>query len=89
MSSIHEAAFEAHIARFLVEHGGYRRRKDGTTDGKSHFDSVAGLDTADLFDFIDATQPGEWVRLVDAGYCGDEVLARAGFVQRSPSVLSF
>ena len=87
MSSIHEAAFEAHIAGFLVEHGGYRRRKDGTTDGESHFDSVAGLDTADLFEFIGATQPGEWVRLVDAGYGGDEVLARAGFVQRLASQL--
>ena len=87
MSSIHEAAFEAHIAGFLVEHGGYRRRKDGTTDGESHFDGVAGLDTADLFEFIGATQPGEWVRLVDAGYGGDEVLARAGFVQRLASQL--
>ena len=87
MSSIHEAAFEAHIAGFLVEHGGYRRRKDGTTDGESHFDSVAGLDTADLFDFIGATQPGEWVRLVDAGYGGDEVLAGASFVQRLASQL--
>ena len=87
MSSIHEAAFEAHIAGFLVEHGGYRRRKDGTSDGESHFDSVAGLDTADLFEFIGATQPGEWVRLVDAGYGGDEVLARAGFVQRLASQL--
>ena len=87
MSSVHEAAFEAHIAGFLVEHGGYRRRKDGTSDGESHFDSVAGLDTADLFEFIGATQPGEWVRLVDAGYGGDEVLARAGFVQRLASQL--
>ena len=87
MSSIHEAAFEAHIAGFLVEHGGYRRRKDGTTDGESHFDGIAGLDTADLFEFIGAMQPGEWVRLVDAGYGGDEVLARAGFVQRLASQL--
>ena len=87
MSSVHEAAFEAHIAGFLVNHGGYRRRKDGTSDGESHFDSVAGLDTADLFEFIGATQPGEWVRLVDAGYGGDEVLARAGFVQRLASQL--
>ena len=87
MSSIHEAAFEARIAGWLVEHGGYRRRKDGTTDRESHFDGVAGLDTADLFEFIGATQPGEWVRLVDAGYGGDEVLARAGFVQRLASQL--
>ena len=87
MTSAHEAAFEAHIAGFLVEHGGYRRRKDGTSDGESHFDSVAGLDTADLFEFIGATQPGEWVRLVDAGYGGDEGLARAGFVQRLASQL--
>ena len=87
MSSVHEAAFEAHIAGFLVEHGGYRHRKDGTTDGESHFDGIAGLDTADLFEFIGATQPGEWVRLVGAGYGGDEVLARAGFVQRLASQL--
>ena len=87
MSSVHEAAFEAHIAGFLVNHGGYRHRKDGTTDGESHFDSVAGLDTADLFEFIGATQRERWDQLVDAGYGGDEVLARAGFVQRLASQL--
>lgn len=82
-----EAAFEAHIAGWLVDHGGYRRVKVGNAAGKSDFDDVAGLDTVDLFEFIGATQPGEWVRLVDAGYGGDEVPARAGFVQRLASQL--
>ena len=87
MTSAHEAAFEAHIAGWLVEHGGYRRAKLGNVGGPSDFDGIAGVDTADLFEFIGATQPGEWVRLVDAGYGGDEVLARAGFVQRLASQL--
>ncbi len=82
MSSVHEADFEAHIAGFLVEIGGYRFCKDGKAGGESHFDGVAGVDTADLFHFINATQPHEWDRLVDSGYGGDETLARAGFVQR-------
>ena len=81
-SSIHEAAFEAHIAGWLVEHGGYRRVKTTGEGYESDFDGNAGVDTADLFEFIGATQAERWNKLVDSGYGGDPVLARAKFVQR-------
>ena len=83
MSSVTEAAFEAHIAGWLVEHGGYRRAKIGNVgDGPRDFDSEAGVDTADLFEFIGATQGSEWARLVDTAYGGDAGRAQSGFVQR-------
>ena len=87
MSSIYEAAFEAHIAGFLVEHGGYRRMKTTSEGYESDFDGNAGVDTADLFEFIGATQGRRWDKLVDTGYGGDEVIARAKFVQRLASQL--
>ena len=86
-SSIHEAAFEAHIAGFLVERGGYRRVKTTSEGYESDFDGIAGVDTADLFEFIMATQRERWDKLVDSGHGGDPVKARAGFVQRLASQL--
>ena len=83
-----EAAFEAHIADWLVDHGGYRRVKVGNLGAElSDFDPAAGVDTADLFEFIGATQHREWDRLVNAGYGGDMRQARAGFVKRLASQL--
>ncbi len=83
MSSVTEAAFEAHIAGWLVEHGGYRLAKIGNVgDGPRDFDTKAGIDTADLFEFIGATQGNEWARLVDTAYGGDAGKAQSGFVQR-------
>ena len=87
MTSAHEAAFEAHIAGWLVEHGGYRRVKTTGEGYESDFDGNAGVDTADLFEFIGTTQGERWDKLVDAGYGGDPVLARAKFVQRLASQL--
>ena len=87
MNPANESAFEAHITGWLVEHGGYRRVKIGNMGGKSDFDRAAGVDTVDLFGFITATQEKEWDRLVDSGYGGDPVLARAKFVQRLASQL--
>ena len=60
MSPAGEAAFEAHIAEWLVEHGGYRRVKTTIEGYESDFDGNAGVDTADLFEFIGATQAGRW-----------------------------
>ena len=82
MSAVHEAAFEAHIAGYLVERGGYRRVKTASEGYESDFDGSAGVDTADLFEFIGATQPERWDKLVNSGYGGDPVVARAKFVQR-------
>ena len=85
MSSVREAAFESQIAGWLVDHGGYRRVKVGGAGGD--FDGNAGVDTTDLFEFIETTQPERWDKLVDAGYGGDPVVARAKFVQRVASQL--
>ena len=83
-----EAAFEEHIASWLVECGGYRRVKVGDAGGEPRdFDAVAGVDTADLFEFIGATQGDEWERLVDSAYGGDPGQAQSGFVQRLASQL--
>ena len=88
MSSAGEAALEAHIAGWLVDHGGYRRVKVGNLGAEvSDFDSATGVDKADLFEFIGATQHREWDRLVNAGYGGDVGQARAGFVKRLASQL--
>ena len=88
MSSTDEAAFESHIAGWLVDHGGYRAVKVGNAGvGPRDFDAAAGVDTADLFEFIGATQGEVWGRLVDAGYGGDANAAQAGFVQRLASEL--
>ena len=88
VSSSGEAAFEAHIADWLVEYGGYRRVKVGNLGTElSDFDPAAGVDTADLFEFIGATQSGIWGQLVNAGYSGDVRQARARFVKRLASEL--
>ena len=79
---VDEAAFEAHIAGWLVEHGSYRRAKTTSEGYESDFDCNAGVDTADLFELIAATQAEKWDQLVESGYSGDPVKARAGFVQR-------
>ena len=83
MSPVSEAAFEAHIAGWLVEHDGYRQVKLGNTGtGPSHFDPVVGVDTVDLFAFIAATQSEQWAQLVSAGYGGNINQARKGFAKR-------
>ena len=88
MNSVDEAAFEEHIPSWLVEHGGYRRVKVGSAGGEPpDFDVQAGVDTADLFEFIGATQAPEWERLVDSAYGGDPNQAQSGFVQRLASEL--
>ncbi len=78
-----EAEFEAHIASWLVEHGGYQRSKTGNAQGEpKDFDAEAGVDTVDLFRFIGDTQVEAWNRLIDTAYGGDPNRAQAGFVQR-------
>ena len=46
-----EEQFETDIVESLVDHGGY------TQGDKTHFDTTIGLDTTELFAFIEATQP--------------------------------
>ena len=52
-----EAAFEEHIASWLVEHGGYAEVKGPGQSRPSAFDPVTGIDTEDLFAFLGATRP--------------------------------
>jgi type I restriction enzyme, R subunit len=73
-----EKAFEEHIAGSLVERGGYRAVKVGNASGD--FDAKRGLDTAELFAFIQVTQPEGWESLTKLH--GGEAKARDAFVNR-------
>ncbi len=54
---VDEDAFETEIAGWLTGHGGY------TAGAVEHFDPEIGIDTAELWEFIGATQADEWHRL--------------------------
>ena len=81
---------EDEITRQLVSHGGYlavKGRQLGRLTGD--FDPRLGLDTAELFAFIEATQHEAWAKLVKA-HGGDETAARgrgscSGWPRRSMS----
>ncbi|MGH3088953.1 MAG: type I restriction endonuclease [Rubrobacteraceae bacterium] len=73
-----EQAFEEHIASSLVQRGGYREVKIGNASGD--FDASLGLDLAELFAFIEATQPEAWARL--SKLHGDKTKARKRFAER-------
>ncbi|MDP9480491.1 MAG: type I restriction endonuclease, partial [Actinomycetota bacterium] len=73
-----EKAFEEHIAPSLVQSGGYRTVKLGNSSGD--FEAGRGLDLAELFAFIEATQAEEWGRL--AKLHGGESKARERFADR-------
>ncbi|MFA7477115.1 MAG: type I restriction endonuclease [Acidimicrobiia bacterium] len=76
-----EAAFEAFICDWLVERGGYDAVKVGTAQGvPTDFDVVRGLDTAELFAFIGATQGEAWDQL--RTLYGDADRAQRGFADR-------
>jgi type I restriction enzyme R subunit len=82
MSSVDEKLLEDEIVAHLVAHGGYRTCKIGTKpESREEFDAALGLDTLELFAFIEETQRPEWERLVKA-HGGEDALARRRFVQR-------
>lgn len=82
MVAPNEALFEGAITGHLAEAGGYQLCKYGTRpEWASDFDAVRGLDTAELFAFIHATQAQPWSDLVKA-HGGNPDTARAKFVQR-------
>ncbi len=82
MSSIAEKLLEDEITASLVAQGGYLTCKLGTDkDLRQDFDPTLGLDTAELFAFIAATQSRQWEALAQA-HGGDEALARQKFVSR-------
>lgn len=82
MSSISEKLLEDEITVSLAIVGGYRVCKIGTApEWRQDFDAGLGLDTAELFGFIDATQGAAWSKLVKA-HGGDDALAHQRFVKR-------
>jgi type I restriction enzyme, R subunit len=82
MSSISEKLLEDEISSHLVSAGGYLVCKVGTdAESRQDFDAQLGLDTVELFAFIELTQGEEWDKLVKA-HGGEEELARRRFVQR-------
>ena len=74
-----EAAFESHIAEWLAEHGGYTAWKLGTQS--DDFDAARGLDTAELFAFIEETQPDEWAKVLKT-HGNNPAAARVAFLDR-------
>ena len=78
MSKVDEKAFESFICERLVDSGGYTAAKVGTAQGRpTDFDPVRGLDTAELFAFIGATQAEKWREL--RNLYGDPDKAQRGF----------
>src|SRR5438105_4555534 len=82
MINANEALFEEAITQRLVEHGGYRTCKWGNhPNWAADFDRATGIDTAELFAFIEATQTQAWASLVKA-HGGDVDTARHKLLHR-------
>jgi type I restriction enzyme R subunit len=82
MTAITEKLLEDEIAEHLVGQGGYRCCKLGTDPQlRQEFDARLGLDTRELFAFIEETQRLVWEQLVKA-HGGDDQLARQRFLHR-------
>ena len=82
MTGVTEKLLEDEITSSLLASGGYLAVKVGNSAAhKADFDPRLGLDTKELFAFIDATQHEPWAKLVKA-HGGDETVARGKFVKR-------
>ena len=82
-----EFDFETQVCEALVTKSGYVASKVGTAQGDPRdFDAPLGLDTAELFAFIGATQPKEWAKLIDL-HGGDPDTAQREFVKRLAKAL--
>jgi len=82
MNTISEKLLEDEITAHLLAPGSYRICKIGTApEWRQDFDPTLGLDTRELFAFIEETQRPEWEKLVKA-YGGDDTQARQRFLQR-------
>jgi type I restriction enzyme, R subunit len=74
--SISEKLLEDEITARLLDDGGYRACKLGSSaEARQDFDAQLGLDLAEIFAFINETQPSGWAKLVMA-HGGDEKRAR-------------
>ena len=76
-----EEQFESDIVGWLTSEGGYGLGVD------SNYDPATGLDTAELFAFIGATQADRWEQLVPR-HGGDRDTAQRKFVARLVSELA-
>ncbi len=82
MTSVSEKLLEDEVSGYLVTDGGYRVCKVGTdSEWRPDFDPVLGLDTVELFGFVQETQGPQWEKLLKA-YGGDEELTYRNFTQR-------
>ena len=82
MSGPNEERFESEICAWLQAEGGYDAVKNDKQQGAVRdFDPVRGLDTAELFTFLGATQVELWDELVKR-YGGDPDRAQAKFADR-------
>ena len=81
MSTPNEKTLEALIEKALLASGYVK-------SVPSHFDRVLGLDTADMYAFIGATQAKAWSDLVARGYGGDVEAAQVGFAKRVANELT-
>ena len=75
-SNANERAFEDTIERWLRENGRY-----GKSD-PADFDTELGLDTNQLFAFLQATQPEQLSRLAQRAYGSDTTRTRIGLASR-------
>ncbi|MFI9501223.1 type I restriction endonuclease subunit R [[Kitasatospora] papulosa] len=81
MSPIHdESAFGGAIVAAMAERGWREARPED-------YQADLGLDTNELFDFLDASQPREWDELL-AVYGNDPNAAQRGFAQRLDKAIS-
>ncbi len=77
-----EALFEEAITQHLVDVGGYGVCKWGTRpEWAADFDAGKGIDTAELFAFLEATQATSWTTLVKA-HGGSVENSKKKFLQR-------
>ena len=82
-----EFDFETQVCESLVAKSGYVASKVGTAQGDPRdFDAALGLDTAELFAFIGATQPSEWAKLIEL-HGGEPDTAQREFVKRLAKAL--
>jgi type I restriction enzyme R subunit len=78
--TVNERGFEDAIEASLLDDGGYLKSEP------TNFDPTLGLDTAELFAFIGATQSHAWDSLLSR-YGNDANSAQRGFVKRLASEL--
>ncbi len=87
MAGPKEFDFETQICDALAAGSGYVAAKVGTAqEGPPDFDPARGLDTAELFTFIGATQADEWAELISR-YGGDPNEAQRQFANRVAKVI--